>query len=704
VVERTCYVPPRQIKILGDESESVNRLKTALLDGSFLLDLDERSMEGVLRAGLDFIVARELLDAAQRQEIEAQLLERERTSPTVIGDSVAIPHTYSESFHEQAIVFIRLKRPINLNAPDGIPTRFFFLLLGPPGAAEQHLDALAGIARLMSDDEFRYESSVASTQLDLVQALDRFVERNATGKPPKPKTSDLEYSGRFMGGLMNDIQRRWALYASDFTDGFNSKALAAVLFLFFACLAPAVTFGGIMAELTNGQIGVVEMLVATAVCGVIYSLFAGQPLILLGGTGPLLVFTWVLYELCVDMQLGDVFLETYAWIGIWTAVILILMSVTEASCLMRYVTRFTDETFGGLMSIIFIYTAIKALTGIVSDVYSEPGTSHDEALVPLLLTGGTFYIAMSLSRFRKSRYLLGTMRTFLADFGPAIAMALMTALSIVWFSDVETSSLSIRGSLSPSIDRSWFVNPFDAPRWIWFASIGPAILVAILIYIVHNVTARLINSPDNKLQKGAAYHLDLLVIGVLVAICSFFGLPWFVAATVRSLNQLKALSDTTDYVARDGSTKEKIAHVCETRVTALVIHLLIAVSLSVLFLLKVIPMAVLYGLFLYMGVVSLTGNQLFERISLLVTDPSLYPSTHYIRRVPTATLHAFTLIQFTCLVLLTIVSFTSVAIFLPLLLVLLVPLRMLMGRIFNEEHLLALDAEENPEAEEQHWF
>ena len=42
-------------------------------------------------------------------------------------------------------------------------------------------------------------------------------------------------------------------------------------------------------------------------------------------------------------------------------------------------------------------------------------------------------------------------------------------------------------------------------------------------------------------QKGHGYHLDLFVLAVLIAICSFLGLPWFVAATVRALTHVKSL-------------------------------------------------------------------------------------------------------------------------------------------------------------------
>ena len=307
--------------------------------------------------------------------------------------------------------------------------------------------------------------------------------------------------------MIQDIRRRIPHYFSDFRDGFHSKSLASVLFLFFACLAPAVTFGGIMAELTDNHIGAVEMIVGSALCGVVYSLFAGQPLIILGGTGPLLVCTWLLYVLCGQIGLGEYFLETWAWVGLWTGLVLIVLAATDASCLMKYFTRFTDEIFAALISLIFIYAAVEALARIVSDVYEFDRVSHDESLVPLILAMGTFFIAFTLSRFRRSRYLLPQIREFLADFGPTIALAVMTLMAATWFHDVETKTLPAPDMIQPSVSRSWLINPFDAPGWVWIAVLGPALLGAVLVFLDQNITARLVNSRDHKLQRGRGLPL-----------------------------------------------------------------------------------------------------------------------------------------------------------------------------------------------------
>jgi mannitol/fructose-specific phosphotransferase system IIA component (Ntr-type) len=678
----------------------MERLRKALIDGSFLLDLDERDMASILHRALDFVVARGVLPAERRDEVEALLLEQEQQVSTAIGNAVAVPHTYLNAFSEPVILFVRLSRPVDLGAPDGVRTRFVFMLLGPTGAQVQHLEALADIARLMADHECRYDAGMARTQRDLVAALDRF---NARIGPPAtarevPRPQPLPHTGRLFGGWIADIRRRLPHYASDYRDGLHAKCVASTLFLFFACLAPAVTFGGIMGQLTGNQIGAVEMLIASAICGIVYALSSGQPLIILGGTGPLLVFTAILYRLCIDLQIP--FLPTYAWVGLWTALLLLVLAATDASCLMRYFTRFTDEIFAALISTIFIYEAIKALVQIWADL--DVRQHYDTALLSVLLAFGTFYVAMSLSRFRRSPYLLRWIREFVADFGPTIALAAMTLVAVL-LHEVYLDALPAPGSFGTTSGRPWLIDPFTVPMWVRIATVVPAVLLAVLVYLDQNITARLVNSPDHKLQKGEAYHLDLGIVGLLIGACSLVGLPWLVAATVRSLNHVRSLASVEEVVSRSGEMRERVIHVRENRITPLAIHMLIGLSLLSLPLLKVVPMDVLYGLFLYMGVVSMAGNQFFDRLKLWIIDSTRYPPLHYVRKVPPRTIHKFTLLQSVCLTVLWIVKASALGLLFPLFIAVLVPIRLIAGRFFAPEHLAALDSEEEPEEEADTW-
>ena len=51
------------------------------------------------------------------------------------------------------------------------------------------------------------------------------------------------------------------------------------------------------------------------------------------------------------------------------------------------------------------------------------------------------------------------------------------------------------------------------------------------------------------------------------------------------------------------------------------------------------------GLFLYMAVTALYGNQMFERVLLFFTEQSSYPPNHYIKKVPQRKIHIFTCLQ-----------------------------------------------------------
>ena len=67
-------------------------------------------------------------------------------------------------------------------------------------------------------------------------------------------------------------------WCSEMTN-FNTKTIAVSLFMFIAVIAPSITFGAVYAKRTNNYIGAVELLVATAWCGIFYSLFAGMPMV-----------------------------------------------------------------------------------------------------------------------------------------------------------------------------------------------------------------------------------------------------------------------------------------------------------------------------------------------------------------------------------------------------------------------------------------
>ncbi len=109
-------------------------------------------------------------------------------------------------------------------------------------------------------------------------------------------TNPFIRTGKIFGGLIREVKRKTQHYSSDFKEGLNLRCAMAVVFIFFATLAPTITFGGLLGKKTDGWLGVQETLISTALCGILFALCSGQPLIIVGTTGPILVFEQATYE------------------------------------------------------------------------------------------------------------------------------------------------------------------------------------------------------------------------------------------------------------------------------------------------------------------------------------------------------------------------------------------------------------------------
>ena len=106
------------------------------------------------------------------------------------------------------------------------------------------------------------------------------------------------HTGRF-AGVSGKISRRDTRPFRERLDGrVHLKTVSACLLMYFGCLAPCIAFGALTHIETGGKMGTMEYLVAQAVSGVIFSLFAGQPEIVLRTTGPTTVFLIELSRVC----------------------------------------------------------------------------------------------------------------------------------------------------------------------------------------------------------------------------------------------------------------------------------------------------------------------------------------------------------------------------------------------------------------------
>lgn len=83
----------------------------------------------------------------------------------------------------------------------------------------------------------------------------------------------------------------------------------------------------------------------------------------------------------------------------------------------------------------------------------------------------------------------------------------------------------------------------------------------------------IVSKKERRLVKGSGFHLDLLLIVILGAICPLFGLPWLTAATVRSVTHVNALTVMSKATAP--GEKPMIQEVKEQRLTGLLVAVLV---------------------------------------------------------------------------------------------------------------------------------
>ncbi|NXV57002.1 S4A7 protein, partial [Molothrus ater] len=495
----------------------------------------------------------------------------------------------------------------------------------------------------------------------------------------------------------------------------------------------------------------IESLFGASLTGIAYSLFAGQPLTILGSTGPVLVFEKILFKFCRDYGLS--YLSLRASIGLWTAFLCIVLVATDASSLVCYITRFTEEAFAALICIIFIYEALEKLVHLgevypfnmhndlnkltsYSCVCSEPEKPSNETLrmwrtmnksrediawnnltvsecleyhgvfrgsacghhgpyIPdvlfwsVILFFATFFLSSFLKKFKTKRYFPTKVRSTISDF--AVFLTIVIMVLIDYLIGVPSPKLHVPEKFEPTRkDRGWFIDPLGRnPWWTLLVAAVPALLCTILIFMDQQITAVIINRKEHKLKKGCGYHLDLLMVGIMLGICSIMGLPWFVAATVLSISHVNSLKVESECSAP--GEQPKFLGIREQRVTGLMIFVLMGTSVSMTSVLKFIPMPVLYGVFLYMGVSSLKGIQFFDRIKLFGMPAKHQPDLIYLRYVPLWKVHIFTVVQLTCLVLLWVIKASAAAVVFPMMVLALVFVRKLMDLCFTKKELSWLD-------------
>ena len=375
-------------------------------------------------------------------------------------------------------------------------------------------------------------------------------------------------------GIRDDLAKRLPFYWSDYKDGIIghkafSKTLSTTFFLYFSIILPAIAFGNLQNDNTHGDINVEKVLVGQVLGGLIFTVFAGQPLVVVMTTAPLVLFTKIILGVADEFDFE--FLPFFAMVGIWNSFFLIIYAIFNLSFLMKYSSRATEETFGNFISIALTVDAMKHLAGSFAANYDNEVcdavdnvvevSSHDGHQSPLLsamthniskraadyedvdvacqkevpllyliLMLGTVWLGLTLFDFVKTPFLSARKRELLSDYSLPVAVIVFSIIGSAGFWRVKLEPFQFNGD-----NISMNLVPFEklTVGAIFFAALL-GFSLSILFFMDQNISAAMVNSPENHLKKGNAYHWDLVVVAIINVITSIFGLPFMHAVLPHS--------------------------------------------------------------------------------------------------------------------------------------------------------------------------
>ena len=135
--------------------------------------------QGAIHELVDVLAASIGLDDAQREDLKHAVWQREMTRTTGIGHGIGIPHGKAKGVSKLAMAVGKTAQPIEFGAIDRKPVELIFLLASPVDQTGPHIQALAGISRMLTDAEFRNAIMQAASAQEVFNLIEQHDARQA---------------------------------------------------------------------------------------------------------------------------------------------------------------------------------------------------------------------------------------------------------------------------------------------------------------------------------------------------------------------------------------------------------------------------------------------------------------------------------------------------------------------------------------------
>ncbi|CAE6374891.1 unnamed protein product [Rhizoctonia solani] len=523
-------------------------------------------------------------------------------------------------------------------------------------------------------------------------------------------------------GMLADVKARAPYYISDWTDAWTYRVVPATAMIFFANILPGIAFSLDLIETTD-QYGVIEVLLSSFMAAVIFSVFSCQPLCIAGVTGPITVLNKTIYDILKTRNDAPEYLHFIGWVYLWAAIMHWIAAALNAANFLRYVTRFSCDTFGFYVAWVYLQYGVQVLTRQLPVIDSSSVFVSIILALVMLVTGHLFGM---LARSGLGHRLA---RRFCADYGMPISVVACSGLAY-WgrFNLANPLTLPTSGAFSPAGGRPWLVKFWELDgKWVGIAlPFGFALFI--LFYFDHNVSSLIAQGSEFPLRKPPGFHWDFFWLGITTFIAGLLGVPApnglipqapmhtssLVVMGVRPKDDPEKsslqLGVAQNYEPADSPTdaspnqmseeadtivEEHPIGVVEQRVSNLAQGALCIVLMTGPFqhVLGLVPRGVLAGLFWFMGTDALRTSGVTEKLLYLIRDPSLIPRREPLRQVRRSRVALFVAIELLGFGATMAITQTIAAIGFPIVIMFLVPIRTLIipKLPFTDRELEVLD-------------
>ncbi|QLG70151.1 hypothetical protein HG535_0A00900 [Zygotorulaspora mrakii] len=417
-------------------------------------------------------------------------------------------------------------------------------------------------------------------------------------------------------GILLDLREQIPTYWKGWKDSWDYRVIPSVVETFFSNLLPALAFAQDMFDRTENAYGVNEVLLSSGLAGIVFGALSGQPLCIVGVTGPISIFNYTVYEIIKPLNTN--FFGFMFWVCIWSMILHFLLALSNLVCLLQFVTSFPCDIFGLFINIIYIEKGIQILIRQFNPENQLEDISAGFASIVVALVMTIF--GLMFKNITRTTLLNYKLRTFISDYSTALSVLFWSSFIHFggYLSDIDFQRLPITRSFYPTSTNhrgssTWLAYAHISTKHI-FIALPFGIILTILFYFDHNVSSLMAQRAEYKLKKPASFHYDFALLGATTGISGVLGIP--------APNGLipQAPLHTESLLVRDPDGN--VLRCVEQRFTNTIQGLMCIATMARPFLvcLGEIPQAVLSGLFFIMGIQGLLGNEIISRIMWLFTE------------------------------------------------------------------------------------